>query len=81
VFWKKQELSLTDSNNSSLVRLYDEASEGDIAVAGFYYDFRNQDEQGAANVMETIQKQLVSRGEVLEPVRTAFKKAKVKLGG
>ena len=61
-------------------RLCDEASEGDIAVAGFYCDFRNQDEQTAANIIGAILKQLVARGEILEHVRAAFRKAKQELG-
>ena len=62
-------------------RLCDEASEEDIAVAGFYCDFRNQDEQTAANIMGAILKQLVAREEILEYVRMEFQKAKKELGG
>ena len=79
---RKRGLSLT-SNISSLVidRLYDEAGGGDIAVAGFYCDFRNQDEQTTTNIIGAILKQLVAREDMLEHVRTAFKKAKQELGG
>ena len=62
-------------------RLCDEASEEDIAVAGFYCDFRNQDEQTAANIIGATLKQLVARREILGYVRTAFEKAKKELGG
>ena len=61
-------------------RLCDEAGEGDVAVAGFYCHFRNQDEQTAANVIGAIPKQLVARGEILEHVRTAIEKTNMELG-
>jgi len=82
VFRRKRGLSLTASNISSLVidRLYDEAGGGDVAVAGSYCDFRNQDEQTAANIMGAILKQLVAREEILEHVRAAHRKAKKELG-
>ena len=50
-------------------------------MAGSYCDFRNQDEQTAANIMGAILKQLVARGEILEQVQTAFQKAKIEFGG
>jgi len=62
-------------------RLCDEDGEGDITVAGFYCDFRNQDEQTAANIMGAILKQLVAREGILEYVRTVFEKAKKEFGG
>ena len=81
--WKKQELSPTASNISSLVidNLCDEPCEEDIAIAMFYCDFRDQQEQTATNIMGAILRQLVVRGEVPEDVRKAFKKAKKKVGG
>jgi len=62
-------------------KLCDEAGEEDIAVAGFYCDFRSQDEQKAANIMGAILKQLVAREEILEDVRAVFQKAKKEFGG
>ena len=62
-------------------RLRDEAGEEDIAVVGFYCDFRNQDEQTAAHIFGAVLKQMVSRGEILEHVRTEFENAKQDLGG
>ena len=62
-------------------RLCDEAREEDVAVSGFYCDFRNQEELTAANIIGAILKQLVAREDMLEHVRTAFKKAKKELGG
>jgi len=62
-------------------KLCDEAGGEDIAVAGFYCDFRNQDEQTAANIMGAILKQLVAKEEILEHVRTEFQKAQKGLGG
>jgi len=80
---KKKGLSLTVSNISSLVidSLCDEPCEKDIAIAVFYCDFHDQQEQTATNIMGAILKQLVVRGGVLEDVRKAFKKAKNEVGG
>ena len=61
--------------------LCDGACEGDIVIAMFYCDFRNQKEQTASNIMGAILKQLVARGEVLEGVQSAFRKAKREVGG
>jgi len=70
-------------NISSLVMdsLCDEPSEEDIVVAGFYCDFRGQQEQTTADIIGAILRQLVVRGEVLEHVKAAFQKAKMELGG
>jgi len=70
-------------NISSLVMdsLCDEPGEEDIVVAGFYCDFRGQQEQTTADIIGAILKQLVARPEVLEHVKTAFQKAKMELGG
>ena len=62
-------------------RLCDEAGGEDIAVAGFYCDFRYQDEQTAANIMGAILKQLVAKEEILGHVQMAFQKAQKELGG
>ena len=71
------------SNISSLVidSLCDEPREEDIAIAMFYYDFHDQQEQTATNVMGALLKQLVVRGGVLEEVQKAFQKAKNEVGG
>ena len=50
-------------------------------MAGFFCDFRDQEEQTAVNIMGTILKQLVAREEILEDVRTAFEKAKMEFRG
>ena len=70
-------------NISSLVidSLYDEPGEEDIAVAAFYCDFRNQQEQTTADITGAILKQLVAREEALGHVKVAFQKAKRELGG
>ena len=74
---------LTASNISSLVidNLCDEPSEEEITIAMFYCDFRDQNEQTATNIIGAILKQIVVRGEVLECVKKAFKKAKKEVGG
>ena len=81
--WKKQELSPTASNFSSLVidDLCDGPCEEGIAIAMFYCDFRDQQEQTTTNIMGAILKQLVVRDGVLEGVQSVFKKAKKKVGG
>ena len=61
--------------------LCDESVEEDIAVAAFYCDFRDQQEQTTANIIGAILKQLVAREEVLGHMQTAFRKAKRELGG
>ena len=61
--------------------LCDEPSEEDIAVAAFYCDFRDHQEQTTANIIGAILKQLVARDEVLRHMQTAFQKAKRELGG
>jgi len=61
--------------------LCDEPSEEDIAIAAFYCDFRDHQEQTTANIMGAILKQLVARDEVLRHMQTAFQKAKRELGG
>ena len=66
------------SNISLLVidNLYDEPSEEDSAIAMFYSDFRDQNEQTATNIIGAILKQLVIRKEVLEHVQKVFQKAR-----
>ena len=61
--------------------LCDESGEEDIAIAMFYYDFRDQNEQTATNIIGAILKQLVFRREVLEYVQKVFKKAQKEVGG
>ena len=81
--WKKQKFPLTVSNISSLVidDMCDGPCERDIAIAMFYCDSRDQQEQTTTNIMGAILKQLVVRGEVLEHVQTAFRKAKKEVRG
>jgi len=61
--------------------LCDGPCEGDIAIAMFYCDFRDQQEQTATNIVGAILKQLLVRREVLEHVRQVFQKAKMEVGG
>ena len=61
--------------------LCDESSEEDIAIAMFYCDFRDQNEQTATNIIGAILKQLVARRGVLEHVQKAFQKAQKEVGG
>ena len=61
--------------------LYDEPREETIVTAGFYCDYRDQNEQTTTNIMGAILKQLVVRERALEDVKTAFQKAKMELGG
>ena len=71
------------SNISSLVidELLDKPCEKDIAIAMFYCDFRDRQEQTAINIIGAILKQLLARGEVLEHVGKTFQKAKKEIGG
>ena len=61
--------------------LCDEPSEQDIAVAAFYCDFRDHQEQTTSNIVGAILKQLVARQEVLGYMQEAFQKSKKELGG
>ena len=61
--------------------LCDESGEEDIAIAMYYYDFRDQKEQTATNIIGAILKQLVFRMEVLEHVQKRFQKAQKEVGG
>ena len=61
--------------------LCDEPCEEDIAIAMFYCDFRDQQEQTTIKIMGAILKQLVVREEVLEDVKERFQKAKKEVGG
>ena len=61
--------------------LCDWRCEGDIVVAMFYCDFRDQHQQTATNIMGAILKQLVVKGEVMGSVQTAFQKAREVVGG
>ena len=76
-------ISLTARHTSSLVidSLYDQAREGDIAVAGLYCDFLLQQEQTTINMMGAISKELVRRGGIPAHVRKAFRVGKMELGG
>ena len=61
--------------------LCDGPREEEIAVAMFYCDFRDQQEQTTTNIIGAVLRQLLVRGEVLEHVRQAFQKAKGEVGG
>ena len=61
--------------------LCDGPSEENIAIAMFYCDFRDQQEQTTIKIMGAILKQLVGRGEVLKGVKERFQKAKKEVGG
>ena len=61
--------------------LCDGRYEEDIAIAMFYCDFRDQQEQTTIKIMGAILKQLVVRGEVLEDVKERFQRAKKEVGG
>ena len=79
----KKNLLPTASKISSLVidHLCDEPCEEGIAIAMFYCDFSDQQEQTTTNIIGAILKQLLVRGEVLEHVKLAFQKAKNEVGG
>jgi len=70
-------------NFSSLVidNLCDEPCKEDTAIAMFYCDFSDQQEQTTTNIIGAILKQLVVRKEVLGVVQKAFQKAKNEVGG
>ena len=74
---------MTASNISSLVidNLCDEPGEEDIAIAMFYCEFRDQNEQTATNIIGAILKQLAIRREMLEHVQKRFQKAQKEVGG
>jgi len=61
--------------------LCDQPHEQEIAIAMFYCDFRDQEEQTTTNIVGAILKQLLVRREVLEHVRQVFQKAKGEVGG
>ena len=61
--------------------LCDGPREEEIAIAMFYCDFRDQQEQTATNIVGAILKQLLVRGEMLEHVQQVFQKAKREVGG
>ena len=80
---RKEEIMADAGNISSLVidDLCDGPCKEQIAIAMFYCDFRDQQEQTTTNIMGAILKQLWARNEVLEGVRSAFEKAKKEVGG
>ena len=61
--------------------LCDGPSDEAVAIAMFYCDFRDQQQQTTANIIGAILKQLVVKSRVLEDVRKAFQKAKTEVGG
>ena len=60
--------------------LCDQVAGKDIAVVGLYCDFLAQQEQSTANMLGAILKQLVSRGEIPEHIREAFRKSRKEFG-
>ena len=82
ILWKKR-ISLTARNTSSLVidNLCDRAAEESIVIAGFYCDYRSQQEQTATNIVGDILKQLLGRGGTPNYLREAFQKSRAKFGG
>jgi len=61
--------------------LCDEPDEEDIAVAAFYCDFRDQQEQTTDNIIWAILKELVAREQVLGHMQTVFQKVERELSG
>ena len=61
--------------------LCDPEGREDIIVAGLYYDYLNQQEQTAANMVGAILKQLLGKRNIPEYLREALKEEKVELGG
>ena len=61
--------------------LCDGPRDEDIAIAMFYCDYRDQQEQTTTNIIGAILKQLVARSGVLKDVRGAFQKEKSGFGG
>ena len=61
--------------------LCDRPSDETTAIARFYCDFRDQQQQTTTNIIGAILRQLVVRSGVLEDVRKAFQKAKTEVGG
>jgi len=61
--------------------LCDAPCEEEIAIAMFYCDFSGQQEQTTTDIVGAILKQLLVRGEVLEHVQKAYRKAKREVGG
>ena len=74
---------LIAGNNSSVVidDLCDRPCDEGVAIAMFYCDFRDQQEQTVTNIVGAIFKQLVVRSRVFEHVRKAFQRAKGEVGG
>ena len=63
---------------SSLVidNLCDEPCEEDLSIAMFYCDFHDWQKQTATSLGGAVLKRLLARGEVLEDMQKAFRKAK-----
>ena len=77
-------VSLTNSGRSSLVidKLCDEATEGETAVACFYFDFAARNEQSPVNMLGSLLRQLVvGLGKIPEEVVRSFRNQKKVIGG
>jgi len=75
---------LTNCNGSSLVidKLCDEATEGDLIVVCFYFDFATRNEQSPVNTLGSLLRQVVSgEGEIPEVIDRGFRKEKKVIGG
>jgi len=74
---------LTASNISSLVidRLRQQVHDRNIAVAGLYCDYADQEQQSTRNMLGEILKQIFARDGIPGSVRQAFRDEKTVLGG
>ena len=61
--------------------LCDQARKENIAVVGFYCDYLSQMKQTTTNMIGAVLRQLVSRGNIPNYLREAFRKGKEELGG
>jgi len=61
--------------------LCDQEGKEDSTVVGLYCDFQIQQEQTVANIMGTVLKQLVGRGDIPMYLREAFQQGKRNFGG
>ena len=78
---RRNSISLTTCNFSSLVIDHFSGSGQDTVVAGLYCDYLNRKKQTASNMLGAILKQLVGRGNIPKDIHRAFEGAKDHLGG
>jgi len=74
---------LTASNISSLIidRLRQQVHDRNIAVAGLYCDYADQEQQSTRNILGAILRELFARDGIPVSVRQAFRDEKMVLGG